>query len=243
MSILETLEWSGPALALLSHCAKLDPGRPAVLHIRHTERTSLDLDGSSGDDMLSTQAGIAAAKEFGSRLPRDRIYRMFHTYVQRAKETADAIRDGINSLGGQVEAGEIVPFRYSIDRVAIQGYLKKVREMCGSEAQTSVRFTNDWLTGLVTPQDCILPSIVFAKNVSDYTLKKLESATPNTLDIYVSHDTYVGNIMFHWFGVPVHQDGVCFMDGFLLQLYDDKMVVSYRDNGAVLDYPRWWGRA
>jgi broad specificity phosphatase PhoE len=67
--------------------------------------------------MISTPTGIAAAKEFGSRLPHERNYRLFHTYVHRAKETADAIREGISSMGGNVEAGEIVPFKYSVDRV------------------------------------------------------------------------------------------------------------------------------
>ncbi len=101
-------------------------------------------------------------------------------------------------------------------------YLGKVRERYGSEAATAVGFTNDWLAGLVTPPGCILPSHEFARTVADYKLRTLASATPDTLEIYVSHDTYVGSIMFHWFGVPIHQDGVDFLDGFLLQLRDDR---------------------
>jgi hypothetical protein len=210
------------------------------MHLRHTERTSLEHGGASGDDMLSTSSGIAAAVEFGSKLPCDRRYRLYHTYVQRAKETAEAIRDGIISNRGYAEIAEVVPFRYSFDREAVNKYLNKVRKRCGSEAETSVVFTNDWLAGLVTPQSCILSSYEFAKTVADYTLRKLESATADTLEIYVSHDTYVGSVMFHWFGVPVHLDGVDFLDGFLLQLEDNGMVAWFRDKRLVLDYPHWW---
>ncbi|OGD55682.1 hypothetical protein A3K78_07635 [Candidatus Bathyarchaeota archaeon RBG_13_52_12] len=240
MPVLESVEWSGPALSLLSHCAELDHGRPAIMHVRHTERTSLEHGGASGDDMLSTPSGIAAAVEFGVRLPSDRRYRLYHTYVQRARETAGAIRDGIFSRGGSAEIVEVVPFKYSIDRVAVNRYLGKVRERCGSEAATSVGFTNDWMAGLVTPPGCILPSYDFARTVADYTLRRLESATFDTFDIYVSHDTYVGSVMFHWFGLPVHQDGIDFLDGFILQLEDDGMAVWFRNRRMVLDYPHWW---
>jgi broad specificity phosphatase PhoE len=240
MPVLESVEWSGPALSLLNHCAELDRDRPAVMHIRHTERTSLVIGGASGDNMLSTPVGIAAAVDFGTRLPGDRRYRLYHTYVQRARETAEAIRDGVVSHGGSAEIFEEVPFRYSIDRDAIQRYLGKVRERCGSEDATAVEFTNEWLAGLVSPPSCILPSYEFARTVADYTFSRLESATTNTLDIYVSHDTYVGSVMFHWFGVPVHQDGIAFLDGFLVQLEDDGMVVWFRNKRMVLDYPHWW---
>ncbi len=50
MPILESVEWSGPALSLLGHCTELDPDRPAIMHVRHTERTSLEHGGASGDD-------------------------------------------------------------------------------------------------------------------------------------------------------------------------------------------------
>jgi hypothetical protein len=240
MPVLELVEWSRPALSLLSHCAELDCSKPAIMHVRHTERTSTEHGGVSGDDMLSTPSGIAAATEFGVRLPSDRRYRLYHTYVQRARETARAIRDGIVSRGGSAEIIEVLPFKYSIDRVAVNRYLNKVRERCGNEDATAVGFTNDWLAGLVTPPSCILSSYEFARNVADYTLRKLESATADTLDIYVSHDTYVGSIMFHWFGVPVHLDGVGFLDGFLLQLEDNGIVVWFRNKRMVLDYPHWW---
>jgi len=193
--------------------------------------------------MLSTSSGIAAATEFGARLPIDRRYRLYHTYVQRARETAGAIRDGIVSRGGSAEIVEVVPFKYSIDRVAVNRYLNKVRERCRSEDETSVGFTNDWLAGLVTPPSCILPSYDFARNVADYTLKKFDSATADTIDIYVSHDTYVGSVMFHWFGVPVHKDGIDFLDGFLLQQGDKGMVVWFRNKRLVLDYPHWWSHS
>ncbi|MCX6653867.1 MAG: hypothetical protein NTY03_01965 [Candidatus Bathyarchaeota archaeon] len=189
---------------------------------------------------MSTPVGLAAAVDFGARLLGDRRYRLYHTYVQRTRQTAEAIRDGVVSRRGSAEIADEVPFRYSIDRNAVQRYLSKVRERCGSEDETAVGFTNDWLAGLVTPPSCILPSYEFARTVADYTFRKLESASTDTLDIYVSHDTFVGSVMFHWFGVPVHQDGIAFLDGFLLQLEDDGMVVWFRNKRMALNYPHWW---
>ncbi len=103
---LESLPWSRPALNLINHVKNLNPNKPAILHIRHTERTSFtkeEVDGTgdiSGYNLYSTDLGKEAAYHFGASLPTSREYKIFHTSIDRTLETVESIRRGIESNGG-----------------------------------------------------------------------------------------------------------------------------------------------
>ena len=239
MRLLESLEWGKPALALLNHCRDLNVGRPALMHIRHTERVPVDTV-ARGDDMLSTPRGLSAAAEFGARLSSSRRIRLHHTVVTRAKETAKAILDGVTSSGGSAEIVEVIPYRYSIERETVNNHLNRILDTSATEAEAAVRFTNDWIDGKVSPPSCILPSEEFAEMARVNAVKSLESAAPKVLDLYVSHDTYVGCLMHHWFGVPVHAVSVSFLDGFLIQPEEESLTVWFRETKNVINYPLWW---
>jgi hypothetical protein len=95
-SILESVDWGKPALSLLSQCNDLDPDLPAVMHLRHTERLLKELGTPDNFTQVSTEQGKKAAYEFGTSLPNDRQYRFYHTYLERTKETAMEIKEGIS---------------------------------------------------------------------------------------------------------------------------------------------------
>lgn len=61
VKVLSTVNWGEPALDLLSHCCNLDQGKPAVMHIRHTERPLID-DMEDGHNTLPTPTGREAAR-------------------------------------------------------------------------------------------------------------------------------------------------------------------------------------
>ena len=100
----------------MEHVKRLDPEKPAILHIRHTERAVLaeeDLHSPSAFSaaaakLVSTDVGKQAAFDFGASLPTNREYTLFHTPVARTLETAEYICQGIRSSGGKaVVAGRM----------------------------------------------------------------------------------------------------------------------------------------
>ena len=127
MKVLESVEWGHPILNILSHCKDLDPNLPAVMHIRHTERPMNPLGSPEGFTLLSTEQGKQAAYQHGTLLPTNRKYRLYHTVLERTKETATEIQKGLASNNVEAEIIDSFPLTTVVTR-------KKFREIAKRES-------------------------------------------------------------------------------------------------------------
>ena len=236
VDVLSSTEWGKAALDLLSRCNLLDPRRPAIMHVRHTERPVIDAIGS-GRGMLSTARGKEAAVEFGACLPEGKKYRLFHTYYERTQETAEKIHEGITDLGFASEVVGTIPVVTILDHDAYMDYLS---EYADTDDHAN-NFFLDWTSGRI-PSEMVLPSLEFASQISKFMMENLNGASHEVFDVYVSHDVWVAALMFHWFGIRPHDDWYTFLDGFILQLGDEEMTIHYRDKGGKVGFPEWWER-
>jgi hypothetical protein len=236
--VLGRVEWGTSARSILAGAKDLDPGKPALIHIRHTERPGIS--GANSDVLLSTPAGKQAAIEFGEGLPKGRHYRLYHTIVDRSRESAESIREGIKRKRGDAELSGVFPFRTAFDPKAMDDYIDYMMKRCGGEDEAVAEMMNRWIAGLAPP-NVFRPSVEFARMVAEYAQQRLRTATPDTIDIYVTHDTWVGACLFHWFALPMPEDGVRFLDGYLMQPLDGEMAVWYRGKAKTMEYPPWWG--
>jgi hypothetical protein len=236
-SRLESARWGKPALQLLSQCSELDPQRPAVMHVRHTERVN-SFKGSDGR-MASTSSGREAAAEFGTSLPLNRRYRLFHTYLERTHETTEEMHRGIVKAGGGAElCGEIRPLK-TLDLEAFQRWIQSHRWFPEDGGYNA---TCHWIAGLI-PETIREPSMSFARGMAEIQMNNLLGAQSDAFHIYVSHDTWVQALIFHWFGVPPHPGGLRFLDGFLMQFLDEGIRAWFRGGCDVFDYPPWWPKS
>lgn len=236
--VLSSVDWGGLPLHILKGAAELEPGKPALIHLRHTERPGMT--GPNSNALLSTSRGREAAVEFGEDLPAGRSYRVYHTVVDRAKESAESIVEGVRCRGGAAEIAGVFPFRTAYDPQAMDDYIDKVFRRCGDEDVAVAEMMNRWLAGLA-PQEVFRPSGEFARMIAEYTITRLGTTRPDTVDVYVTHDTWVGATLFHWFGLPMPLDGVRFLDGFVLQPLEEEMAVWFRGKSMRIEYPHWWG--
>jgi hypothetical protein len=63
---------------------------------------------------------------------------------------------------------------------------------------------------------------------------------PSGFDIYVSHDIWVAPFLFYWFGIMPSIEWIEYLDGFIMQLTDDRLKVYYKDEEKEAYYPYWW---
>lgn len=242
-SILESVEWGKPALALLAQCNELDTELPAVMHIRHTERpnaTPEDMERArrtGRSHILSTEKGKEAAYEFGTRLTLDRTYRFYHTPVDRTKETAEKIHEALLERGASSTFNGVMSSQTMGDRNKRLEYIIRDRILDGSYANPRPVLIK-WVAGGYPPWE-IEPSLMFAQRVSMETMNNLASAQSG-MDVYVSHDMWIGMLLMHWFGIVPDEDNVKFLDGFILQLKPENMHVYTKDGKKETYYPYWW---
>jgi hypothetical protein len=235
--VLESVDWGKPALSLLESLRGLEPDKSAVLHIRHTERPPYNPDTSN--QLHCTIGGRKAAVEFGRGVSPERRVRLHSTKIKRAEETAQCIGEGLASRGIDPTYSERFDDLMILDPENATKYLSENLKRSRGEVEASINFTNNWCAGLTPPAFC--DSRRFARFFADHTQASLEGAEPTGLDIYVTHDVWVGCLLWHWFGIPAPSDGIGFLDGFLLQPREDAMTLWFRGDKRIVGYPQWWG--
>lgn len=235
--ILEDVEWGGPTLSLLSSCRDLLEDLPAVMHIRHSERPRMGELGV-GRQALLTPNGKQAAYEFGGGLPSSRRYMLYYTYLGRTEETAQQIHQGILDNGGQSKIGGELPLATILDVRKYDHYVS--RDTDGRDTdETAKSYFHNWVSGRYPPW-IIYPSRQFTQRMAAIMVENLRSASSNSLDIYISHDTWISAFLYHWSGIPPPSNWIGFLDGFTLQLAEERMNMYFRGQTTKNHHPYWW---
>jgi hypothetical protein len=213
------------------------------MYIRHTAKSTVSREEMERDaekydlhDQCSTMIGVQAAIDFGSLLPRDRDYSLYHTWVPRSRETAERIVKGVVEAGGRATITRVIPYTVTVDGQAIQNWVKSHGWYIKDGAYDAACH---WIAGL-TPETMLKPSLEFAKEYAKMTVRNLIDASSDAFHIYVSHDDLILALIFHWFGLLPYNDGCRFLEGFLMQLSDDGLNVWLRDRHETFEFPYWW---
>jgi len=227
-SVLERVDWGNPVLAFLDQLKHINPELPALIHIRHSERV---LEGLYTD---LTQTGLEASKQFGEQLPRNRSYRFYHTPSSRTEKTVEKIIEGLHQKQPKTSIQNIGDLKTMRDEEKAVINLRK-----NWDDSTQIRsWFYKWVAGFYPPWE-MGSTLDAAQQLSGIMMKNLDTATPETIDLYVTHDTYVAVCVFHWFGLMI-TDWINFLNGFMVQFYPDCMRVFYSGSIMDVEYPYWW---
>ncbi|TRO48793.1 hypothetical protein E2P65_02235, partial [Candidatus Bathyarchaeota archaeon] len=208
--VLDSVDWGEPVLSLLSRFEGVDRGRPAVLIVRHSE-----VNYRTVDDLIPaelTERGEEAAREFGSRLPADFDYRLFHTSFTRTRQTAEGMAGGLESNGARVSlGGELPSMNIPQDQELVEAIWNHPE---GSW------FISDWLSHRL-PGTLFPDPLDLAKRAAGEVMEQLRDARPGSVDVYASHGEMVALYKFYWLGIPPMRGKYGYLNGFILQLDDD----------------------
>ncbi len=227
--VLDSVDWGEPVLSLLSRFSDVDEGRPAILILRHSEvnyRTVEDLIPAK-----LTEQGEKAAHEFGSRLPRERTYRMYHTCFPRTRQTAEGIAGGLKSIGARVSfEGELPDMNLPLE----DGMSKAIWDH-----PEGSWFISDWLSHRL-PRTVFPDPLDLARRAAKEVLLQLKGAEPGNVDVYASHGEMVALYKFYWLGISPIRGNYRYLNGFILQL-DEEAITAYTHEGINrVPYPCWW---
>ena len=230
-SVLRTMSWCRPAQSILEHTLKLTGEHPAMMHIRHTERPR----STAGGDPRSTEQGLTAAYEFGVSLPAGRRYRLWHTYIERSRETCLAIKSGLECNEAECTLAGTIPVNTILDPVSFHQEQPR-RQVVEDTDESALTYLNHWLSGLYPPT-IVRPSMEFAQIVARTMLEGIEK---DSFHVLVSHDTWVAALMFHWFGLPPPPGWVNFLDGFVVELRPSAPTLITKEGVVETMLPDWW---
>lgn len=230
--VLDSVEWGKPVLSLLSRFKGVDRSRPAVLIIRHSEVSYRTVDDLIPAEL--TERGEAAAREFGSRLPADFSYRMYHTAFTRTRQTAEGIAAGLESNGAKVSfGGELPGMSIPKDQRLVDAIWNHPKGRW---------FISDWLSHRL-PNPLFPEPLDTAKRAARQVMLQLRGAEPGKVNIHASHGEMVALYMFYWLGIVPLRGRYGYLNGFIIQLDDDAFTAHTPEGISRIPYPCWWGEA
>ena len=230
-SILKTVKWGITALKFLDQPMKrINKDKPALIFLRHSKADYSQV--NSLREGILTEQGIEASLEFGERLPNTNFYRIYHSEYPRATITAEGIHQGImNQKGESTLIGSRPYLMFSkSDDTQIGRYFNRARAR---------DFQIHWISGRYPPKD-VESSLELAIESAKQVTYNLSEAEPSSIDLYVTHDIIILVMLFHWFGVFHVFPWAGLLDGFILQLYEKKMIFIDKEGEHKVDYPHWW---
>lgn len=201
--------------------------------IRHSHREYPE---DPRDDLSCrlTPLGHETARAFGSSLPGERGYRIFHSPVERCVETARAIHAGICAGGGTATLeGSLPELIVRMDFPAISTLFERDKP----------NFFNFYVAGHYHP-DLVEPVGDFARRAARkiWALHRTPGP-PGRVDIFVTHDVVVAALEFGWAGLfREWEHWVQYLEGFLLRFNEEHAQVVSRGTTLRVPYP-WWDEA
>ena len=230
MKTLSKVSWGAPVIKLLSHLKTIQDTFKTVIVIRHSAREEPQ-EVTEVFKASLTELGKRAAFEFGNNLPKDKIYQIYHSTIDRCKETAIYIDKGINHKNGKTQ------FKGEMENLTT---IKTIREkFIEYIRQDSRLFLDHWFAGHY-PQEEIEPAMNIAQRTALEISQNSLNTESNVIDIYITHDFHVMVYLFYWAGILLTKQWIQYLDGFIMQFRDHKLIFYYNGGKKEVNYPHWW---
>lgn len=186
--------------------------------VRHAERYDVP-DLSTHELVLLTERGHAQAKEGGARLAKLSAYvKVLHSPVERCAETARGLVAGVSSSGATAELVGPEAALYSpfiLDRM-------KAWEIVTKKGHG---FMRAWFDGHL-PRDVFQPRAHAAQGQLDAMANVMAHHSDDVVTIFVSHDWNIALVREDVLGVRPEEEWPGFLDGFVVALDGDDIVVE-----------------
>lgn len=145
-----------------------------ALIVRHSIREEIH-DAREPLSQLLTPEGKQLAFDFGTQLCTDKPIRLYHSIVERCKETAEHIAKGFK--------GEIVSIQH-MDAITGFYVYSPISILTNVNHLGNYEFINQWFKGVYSDKE-IMPAF----EARTFMYKAIvEKYNPNYLDIFVTHD-------------------------------------------------------
>lgn len=209
---------------LESLCAPAHAGNAAAI-MRHAERHALT---SATDPTLAllTDAGKAAARDMGARISGFSHLRLFHSPVQRCRQTAEQLAEGARSAGLHVEM-------IGTEEVLGFGYTRDMPTACRMYSEIGDAFMDRWFRSELPDSIIAEPGLIADETVAHIDRRLRETtAHGRRLDLHVSHDWNVLVVRELLLGVTHEKAGwLTFLDGVAFSRTGDKeLTAAYKDS-------------
>jgi broad specificity phosphatase PhoE len=201
--------------------------------LRHSKRNEPSL-WDEDQNMELTEVGKKIARLFGTKIPISKNLIIFHSGVNRCRETAELIAEGFSEIGGKaLMKGECLILRgIGLNQNLFIEELKKY---------PLVEVIMRWIAGLYPEEQW--PSFKnYCQRTANLLWPFIEKQKQNTLSIFITHDIHSIILIYDWFGFPLDLRGINYLGGFAFTLWDNMIQVLDYGELKTTEIPYYWNR-
>jgi broad specificity phosphatase PhoE len=231
VNIWENADWTTQARNIIDAIVKFPEDSRIILVLRHSHRND-PTENEKIHELKLTPQGHQVAKIFGQKLPSSRTIRLYHSVVERCKETAEDILTGFESVGGKGSLnGSPTPLFHA--GTVPKFFLNVFKN------ESPLEFMHRWAVGYYSP-DVITPFQIYCQNAAEVIWKGVNTVPERGIDIHITHDIFLIALRYGWFGLPPDQDWIPFLGGVAFVLSNNKIELFDKDRFLSLPNPFWW---
>jgi len=224
-------DWTKQARDIIGNLEKFPANSNIILVLRHSQRNEPDIF-DDVQDLNLTKEGRIIANFFGKKLPMNRPVRLFHSKVERCRDTAEEIINGFNMIGGYGVLRGICPALYNLglNRESFFAELKKYE---------TIDIFYRWIGGVYSPE--LWPPITpYCQKAGQLIWREAKNAPESGVDIHISHDINVMTLKLGWFGMPPNNNWVTYLGGFAFTIKADHILLLNYGQLKKIEMPYWW---
>jgi len=227
----KSAKWLEQAKLLISGFNDFPLDSSTGLILRHSKRNEPSV-WDENQNMDLTEEGKQLARFFGTKLPTSKKLIIFHSGVDRCRETAEQIHEGFSKNGGEsIIKGECLILRgIGLDQKLFIEELKKY---------SLIDVVTRWLSGLY-PDDKWPPFNGYCQRTAKIIWPYIQEQDQNTLTIFITHDIHSIILRYGWFGFPLDIRGIEYLGGFAFAFKDDKFHVLDYGQIKTTEIPYYW---
>jgi broad specificity phosphatase PhoE len=228
-----TAEWLEQARLLISGFNNSALASSIGLILRHSKRNEPSL-WDDDQNMELTEEGKKIARFFGSKLPTSKKLIIFHSGVNRCRETAELIIQGFSKKGGEgIMKGECQILRgIGLNQNLFIEELKKY---------PLIEVILRWIAGLY-PDDKWPSFKNYCQRAAKIIWSYIEKQEKNVLSIFVTHDIHSIILRYGWFGFPLDMRGINYLGGFAFAFKNDGIEILDYGELKTAEIPFYWNR-
>lgn len=206
----------------------IDGSRPVSIIMRHAERFDITTMKNALDALL-TEKGKQDALELGKQLSLLEKVDLYHSPVERCRETAEKLQEGLTKEGA---ISEIRGHLLQLGGPYIVGPWQEV--IAGIEQHGHDGFLRKWFSGTLSPE--------LIKSLPDAAYEQAEILSLQLDDssrscINVTHDWNIMILREHYFGLDHETVGMPdFMDGMVAWKERDGIVLCYQGQDVLVKH-------
>jgi len=231
----EESTWTAQARWIIKGLKKFPAGSKITILMRHSQRYEPEMVKASKlkeANMELTPIGKEIAKKFGEKLPKNSTVRLFHSPLNRCKETVEKIYQGFTDVNGKAfiigECNALLGI--GID---MQSFLDELNKYGAQKVLLR------YLAGIYSP-DLWSPAISFYQKGGQQIWSQIEKISEGGINLFISHDFHISIFRFGWFGLPPDERWIDYLGGFAFSIMEDHLLLLDYGKLIKLGIPYWW---